>query len=976
MCALQNTLARHIILAATACILAGTACASSPSARQLSAPDLAGGDPGADGALLPSHLRCEYRVNPLGIDETKPHLSWILLPRNERQRGVTQTAYHVLVASDQNKLVTGVGDLWDSGKVMSDCNSQLTYSGVSLGSGTDCWWKVRVWDNHNNVSSWSPPARWSMGLLTPSDWSAQWIGYTYKAKTDPKLPQPTYWRKDLKAEKKIARAMLYASALGSYVVSINGKRVGEDYFNPGWTDFRRRVYYHTYDVTPMLRTGRNALAAILSTGWYAGYIWAGPFNYGSTPKLLLQLNVEYVDGTCQAFGTGTGWKVSYGPLLEADVQQGEAYDARLEIPNWNLAGFDDSSWAAPDANQAAVPVKVERDNSMAQLCAAPHPPVRRQREIKPLSMSCPTPGTYVFDLGESIAGWAKLKAKGPQGTNIILRYTGMLNPDGTIYYDYLREARVKDSYLLKGSGEEEVWEPLFTYHGFQYVEVTGYPGLPTLDTITGVVCNSDLERTGTFECSDGRVNQLYKNAVNTIVANFVDLPTGCSDRSERLGWMGQAQLMYSWCYSYDMNAFLDKYMTDIVDAQSFGKSGSYLQVSPIWGDIESPGWSDDGVCIPYALYRFYGNTNIVAKNYESLQKYLAHIERSLSGCLRTGPVYHCDGEKFIGYGDWLAIVEDRELHADVLNTLWNGWSVSNMAELAAGIGKNDDVAKYRQLLKNMKSAFNAAYVSSDGKVKHDTQGEYALGLYFGFFPENKIAGAVAHLVDDISNKSHTEARENPSKKPRIIPPGHLTTGFHSSRALLPVLSKYGQNALAYKLLLQDTYPSWLYPVKYGATSCWERWDSWSADQGFQDKRMNSFGMPHLMASVGEWLFHYVGGIGQQGEGFKNIVIKPYIGAGLTWARASYDSIHGTIAVRWEQSKGALVVDVTIPANTSATVSLPGSGTGPLTIKESGKTVWSKGACLSGVPGISGASANGDRVEFQVASGNYRFRIME
>jgi alpha-L-rhamnosidase len=912
----------------------------------------------------------------LGIDETKPHLSWILLPRNERQRGVTQTAYQVLVASDQNKLLSGVGDLWDSGKVISDCSSQVTYSGAPLGSGTDCWWKVRVWDNHSKASSWSVPARWSMGLLKPDDWSAQWIGYTYKAKTDPKLPQATYWRKEVKTEKTVARAMLYASALGSYVVHINGRRVGNDYFNPGWTDFRKRVYYHTYDVTAMLRPGHNALAAILSTGWYAGYIWAGPFNYGSTPKLLLQLNVEYVDGTRQTVGTGTDWKVSYGPLLEADIQQGETYDARLEIPNWNLAGFDDSNWEAPDVKQEPVPIKVERDNSLALLCAAPHPPVRRQREIRPVSMSCPTPGTYVFDLGESIAGWAKLKAKGPQGSNIVLRCTGKLNPDGTIYYEYLREARVKDSYVLKGSGEEEVWEPLFTYHGFQYVEVTGYPGVPTLDTITGVVCNSDLERTGSFECSDPRVNQLYRNSVDTIVANFVDLPTGCSDRSERLGWMGQAQLMYSWCYSYDMNAFLDKYMTDIVDAQSFGKSGSYLQVSPIWGDIESPGWSDDGVCVPYALYRFYGNTNIVAKNYESLQKYLAHIERSLTGYLRIGPVYHYDGQKFIGYGDWLAIVENRELHADVLNTLWNGWSVSNMAELAAGIGKHDDAAKYRQLLKNMKSAFNAAYVSSDGKVKHDIQGEYALGLYFNFFPENKIAGAVAHLVDDVANKSHTEARENPSKKPRIIPPGHLTTGFHSSRALLPVLSKYGQNALAYKLLLQDTYPSWLYPVKYGATSCWERWDSWSADQGFQDKRMNSFGMPHLMASVVEWLMSYAAGIQSSGLGGKRIAVKPYPSEGLTWLHTSYKSINGNIAVKWTRMNGgAFTMQVSIPPNTKGTISVPKNGAKSVVVYESGKLVWSKNTLVGKIPGIATAIEDADYVNFQVGSGSYEFTTL-
>lgn len=968
-----TTLASGLVFAAIAWGLAGTACTSAPRPRSQSALDSVAGKAQTNGALLPSHLRCEYRINPLGIDERRPQLSWILLAKDERQRALSQTGYQVIVASDRNKLALGIGDLWDSGKVSSDVNSHVVYSGTALGSGTDCWWKVRVWDNHHCVSDWSPPARWSMGLLQPEDWSARWIGYTYKAETDPKLPQATYWRKDIVAGKKVARAMLYASALGAYVANINGHRVGEDYFNSGWTDFRKRVYYHAYDVTPMLRTGRNSLGAILSTGWYTGYIWAGPFNYGSTPKLLLQLNVEYVDGSRQTFGTGSDWKVSYGPLLEADIQQGETYDARLEIPNWNLAGFDDSAWTAPDAVQEAVPVKVERDNATAQLWAAPHPPVKRQREIKPLTMSCPKLGTYVFDLGESIAGWAKLKGKGPAGTPVVLRFSGMLNPDGTIYTEYLREARVKDMYFLKGSGEEEVWEPLFTYHGFQFVEVTGYPGVPTLDTITGIVCNSDLERTGNFQCSDSRVNQLYKNSIDSIVANFVDLPTGCSDRAERLGWMGLGQMIYSWCYSYDMNAFLNKWMTDIVDAQSLGKSGAYLQVSPIWGDIESPGWSDDGVCVPYALYRFYGNTNIVEDNYESLKKYLAHIERSLSGYLRTGAVYHVDGEKFIGYGDWLAIVEDRELHADVLNTLWNGWSVSNMAEMAEGIGRKEDAAKYRQLLDNMKSAFNKAYVSPDGKVKHDTQGQYALGLYFGFFAEERIPLAVNHLVEDITKKSHTEARENPSKKPRVIPPGHLTTGFHSSRALLPVLSGNGQNPLAYKLLLQDTYPSWLFPVTHGATSSWERWDSWTPDQGFQDSRMNSFGMPHLMASIVEWLMAYVGGIQADGIGHKTILVKPYLGEGLDSADASYQSINGRIRVRWNRVKGGgIALNVAVPPNTKATISVPKNGGRSVVVYESGAPVWTSSGSFRRIRGITAASEEADRVNFQVGSGLYEF----
>jgi alpha-L-rhamnosidase len=968
-------MASWIFLAALTSLPGGTTGAGAPpAAERPGAHEAAAAAPRPGGALAPARLQCESRIDPLGIDVRQPRLSWVLVATEEARRGLSQTAFQVLVASDPGKLGSGQGDLWDSGKVTSDQNAQVAYAGKPLGSGQDCWWKLRVWDPANQASPWSQPARWSMGLLATNDWSAQWIGI--KAGTDSKLPPATYWRREIDTGRKIARAWLYASALGDYVLRLNGQRVGEDYFNPGWTDFRKRVYYHTYEVTPLLRSGRNCLAAVLSTGWYAGYIWAGPFNYGTTPKLLVQLNVEYEDGTRQVFGTGADWKTACGPLLEADLQQGETYDARREFPDWDRVGFQDQGWRHPELVLGATPVQVERDNQSARLCAAPHPPVRRQREIRPRSLSCPRPGVYVFDLGESIAGWARLRAQGPAGTRVALRFSGRLNPDGTLYTDYLREARVKDTYILKGSAQAEAWEPLFTYHGFQYVEVAGYPGAPTLEDITGIACHSDLARTGSFACSDPRVNQLYKNSVDSMIANLVDLPTGCSDRAERLGSMGVGQRVYSWCYSFDMNAFLTKWMTDIVDAQSLGASGSYLQVSPIWGDIESPGWSDDGVCVPYGLYRFYGNTNLIAEQYPSLKTYLGHLERSLTNYLRNGAVFHCQGEKFIGYGDWLAIVEDRERHADVLNTLWNGWSVSNLAEMAASIGQREDARHYERLLDNMKKAFDRAYLAADGKIIHDTQGEYALGLYFGFIPEQKIARAVAHLVEDILRKSHTQTRENPLKKTRVIPPGHLTTGFHSSRALLPVLSRHGRNAVAYQLLLEDTYPSWLYPVAQGATSAWERWDSWMPEAGFQDSRMNSFGMPHLMASIVEWLMAYAGGLQSDGVGFKRIAVKPYPGPGLGWAEATYQSIHGKIAVKWTRlSDGALTLRVAIPPNTQATIGVPKDGRTAVAVAEGGVSIWAKQTFRGQAAGIASASEDATHVNFQVASGQYEFRAV-
>lgn len=925
--------------------------------------------------LSPLSLRCESRINPLGIDVLNPRLSWILIPTDVNKRSLYQTAYQIIVASTKSKLLSGLGDLWNSGKKISSQNAFIVYAGKQLTSCMDCWWRVRVWDNNNQVSRWSQPARWSMGLLHDHDWSSSWIGYIYNGKAHPNLPPATYWRKKISIEKKVSRAMLYASALGDYVLYLNKKRVGKDYFSPGWPEFRKRVYYRTYDVTSMIKQGSNALGAILSTGWYAGYIWAGPFNYGTTPKILMQLNVVYEDGTRATFGTDSTWKVSYGPLIEADIQQGEIYDARKEIPNWNSIGLNDSNWAGPDVIEEALPVKIKKVNRNAWLYSAPHPPVTKQREIKPLNLSNPRPGVYIFDLGETIAGWARLKAQGPRGTKITMRYSGMLNRDGTIYTKYLREARATDTYIMKGSIQTEIWEPSFTYHGFRYVEVTGYPGKPKIDAITGVVCNSNVERTGQFSCSDKRVNQLYKNCVSTMASNLVDLVTGCSDRAERLGWMGAGQMFYSLCYSFDMDAFLTKWMTDMVDAQSLGASGSYLQCSPMWGDIESPGWSDDGVCLPYALYRFYGDTRIIKENYCSLTTYLNHIERSLTEYLRIGPVYHYAGQKFVGYGDWLSVVGDRVADSDILNTLFNGWSVSNMVEMAEAIGKKRDAQRYQQLLGNMKNAFGKAYVSSNGKIRDDNQTEYALGLYFGFFPKQKIKLAVDHLVKDILYKSHKQTGPTIANMSPIIPPSHLTTGFHGSRALLPVLSRYGRNDVAYKLLLQDTYPSWLYPVTIGATSTWERWDSWIKGKGFQDPRMNSFGMPHLMASIVEWLMGYVGGIQSIKAGFHKFAIRPYIGKGLTWARASYRSINGIILSKWEKHKGGLItLHVIVPPNTEALISLPKLGNGRMVVYDEEKLVWAKNKFVGEHNGITGASEDSMYVIFNVGSGSYNFRI--
>ncbi len=776
------------------------------------------------------------------------------------------------------------------------------------------------------------------------------------------LPPSPFLRRDFTASKPIRRATLYATALGCYEAHVNGQRVGRDYFSPGWQEFRKRVYYQTYDVTPMVRQGDNAIGVILSDGWYSGYIWAGRDTYGTVPKFRAQLRMEYMDGTVQTVATDETWKLSYGPIREGDVQQGETYDARLELPGWDSPSFRDADWQ-PVAVSTAADV---------QFGVSPLPPVRRQQEIVPVKLTEPRPGVFVFDLGQNIAGWARIKVRGEAGTKIVLRHSGMLNPDGTIYTDYLREARAIDTYYLKGTGEE-LWEPSTTYHGFQYVELTGYPGKPAPESVVGVVCHSDLPTVGVFDCSDARVNKLYSNILWTLRDNLVDIPTGCADRAERLGWCDHNLLFRTECYMIGMAPMLAKWMIDVQDSQSLSANGSFLQVAPIWGDQESPGWSDVGITGVYYMYRFYGDTRIINKHYASMARYIEHIRGDLVDGLRPFPYKFADGRTFTGYGDWLSIVFDMK-HNEVLNNLFNCRTVGMMAEMAEAVGKTADATEYRLLFNKMKAAINAKFVSAGGEMRDKTQAQYAMALEYGILPEDKTLQAVGHLADDIVQNSHQQTFADAQGKNPVIPAGHLTTGFHGTRALLPALSKYGRDDVAYALLLQDTYPSWLYLVKLGATSIWERWDSWTPEKGFQNPAMNSFNMPNLGASIGEWLFAYVGGIESDGAGFQKIRIEPHIGAGLDHAKASYDSVRGTIRAAWEKRGASLVVRVTIPANCIATVCLPTSGAARVTVQESGKTVWSGTDYVAGIAGISAACVNRDRVEMQVDSGTYEFTV--
>jgi alpha-L-rhamnosidase len=893
--------------------------------------------------VTPARLRCEYHVNPLGIDIARPRLSWEL---TSRRRGERQTAYQIRVASSDAALKAGRADLWDSGKVASDATAQIPYGGRELTSGQECWWSVRSWDRDGKPSTSSTLARWTMGLLRPTDWEAQWIGLD-PATTDHRppttdqqpggrqlvLPPSPFLRKEFAVTKPVRGATLYATALGLYEMRLNGQRVSEDLFRPGWTDYRKRVYYQTYDVTGQLRQGANVLGAILADGWACGYVGLGGrdrYRIGR-PRLLAQLRIDYVDGTSQMVVSDGSWRARTGPILEADMLMGEAYDARLELAGWDAATTDQR---ATTEGWRAVTVHPDWE---ARLEASPGPPVRRMREVKPVAVTEPGPGAFVFDLGQNIVGWARLSVTGPAGTRVRLRFAEVLNPDGTLYTANLRGARCMDTYVLKG-GAPEIWEPRFTFHGFRYVEVTGYPGRPGLEAITGVVAYSVMPDAGTFACSNAMVTQLQRNIVWGQRGNFLEVPTDCPQRDERLGWTGDVQIFArTSCTNMDVSAFLTKWMIDLADAQR--PNGAFTDVAPyVAAGAGTAAWGDAGIVVPWTLYQVYGDRRIIETHYDAMAKWIAYLEQNSQDLLRPAR----------GYGDWVAA--GARTPADVLATAYFAQSARLMARMALAIGRGEDARRYEALFGRIRDAFQRAYVTPDGRVKGETQTCYVLALAFGLMPERQRVAAVRHLIEEIRRRG-----------------GHLSTGFVGSRDLLPVLTREGRNDVAYLLLTKETYPSWGYTIRQGATTIWERWDGIRPTGGFQDPGMNSFNH-YAFGCVGEWLFSTVAGIDTDPDnpGFRHILIRPRPGGGITWARARYRSIRGPVATDWKQEGRRFTLNVSIPANTTATIYVPAPDV--RFVKESGRPAADSPGLSVNNPFFEGA------VVFSAGSGEYRFTV--
>ena len=725
---------------------------------------------------------------------------------------------------------------------------------------------------------------------------AKWIGDRRRStKGEPPCP---YLRHSFVVPGPIRRATLQWTALGVADLVLNGKKVGDEFLMPGWSDFRQRAQVMSADVTGMLQAGENTLGAVLGDGWYTGtLLWKNDRNhYGTHPQLLARLDIELHDGRKVSVTTGRGWEMRTGPIVASDIYHGETYDARRELGDWCVPNAAKAGWRPTDLFPAYGGELVPKVNE----------PVRVTQSIKPRKITEPAKGAHVFDFGQNIAGVCRLKIRGRRGQKITLKFAEMLNADGTVYRENLRLARATDTYICRGGGIEE-WTPRFTFHGFRYVEVTGMDKKPSSDLLTALVLHTDMRPTGKFRCSNPLLNRLDRNISWGLRGNFLDVPTDCPQRDERLGWTGDAQVFIGTAaFHYDVRDFFRKWLQDLRDGQR--TDGAYPDVAPDVLGKHSPlhfgnaAWADAGVICPWQIYRHYGDKEVLAENYDAMKRWIAYQERTSKNLIRPRTMY----------GDWLAIdavtAQNAPVPCDLVGTAYFAHTTELMAKIAGVLGKKDDARRFRKLHAQIVDAFRNAYVTPDGRVVGHCQTAYLLALAFDLLPAKLRPKAFAHLVDLI------EARGC-----------HLTTGFVGTPLLLPVLTLFGRTDLAYKILLQEDYPSWLYTVRNGATTMWERWNSYTKEHGFGDVGMNSFNH-YAYGAVGEWMYGVIGGIRLQSPGFKKILFAPEPGGGLKSAECRLDTPQGRVECRWQVRGKTLRGEATVPPGTTAELRLPGQRT--------------------------------------------------
>lgn len=901
----------------------------------------------SDNALItPVNLRCEYRVNPLGIDNPEPRLSWTFASdaRNQVQR-----AWQIIVSGSPEQLARDNGDVWDSGRIDSSMNINVPYQGAALVTGTRYHWKVRVWDGDGRASEWSEPAWFEAALMSPDDWEADWIG---DGRPAPERAEDFYdfipntlLRRDFVLDKPIARARLYISGLGYYEAYLNGRLVGDSVLDPAWTSYENRVYYATYDVTSMLRDGPNAIGVMLGNGWY------NPLPLGlfrrvnlrnvleiGQPKLLARIYVEYTDGTTERIRTNNTWSAGEGPVLKNNVYLGEYYDARREQPGWSQPGFDVSTW-----RQAVV-----APAPPGTLMASDIPPIRITKTLKPVAITQPQPGVYIFDMGQNYAGWIRLRANGPAGTVIRLRYAEILTDDGLPDFRTSAAGQIKeggisggpgapptawqeDNYVLKGGGPEEYTQH-FTFHGFRFIEVTGYPGVPTLDDMDGLRLNADVEQAGMFACSNPMFNQLQDVIDWTFKSNIFSIESDCPQR-EKFGYGGDMVAAgESFMYNYNMANFYEKTVRDFADDQL--ANGGMTECAPdngiassgLGGGSGPVGWQLAHPFLQDRLYRFYGDQRLIEEQYEPTRRLVAFLRTVSPGYRITR-----------GISDHASI--DPKPTA-LTSTAFYYHIAALAAEFAGILGHTEDERAYSALADSIKQVFiDDQLEEGTGRFGDATEACQTFALYYDLVPPEERDMALDRLVAAIMDDND----------------GHVTSGIFGTKMVFNVLADNGRGDVAYTMTNQRDYPGWGNMLANDATTLWEEWDG---------NKGASYNHP-MFGSPTEWFFRGVAGInpGPDAAGFDQIVIRPEPAGTLTWAKGQYESVRGLISSSWEIADGAITLNVTVPVNTTAEVHVPAARAEDAT---------EGGVPAADVPGIEFLRMEHGAAVFGVGSGTYTF----
>ncbi|MBC7689485.1 MAG: family 78 glycoside hydrolase catalytic domain [Aquabacterium sp.] len=834
-----------------------------------------------------SHLQVENQVNPMGVDIPHPRFSWQL---NSPKRNIMQVAYEIKVSAADGK-----GSSWNSGKVASGQSVHVEYAGPQLKEANKYYWQVRVWASNGQAAAWSAPAQWQMGILSPAGWKAKWIEAGY-AEDSINRPSPQF-RKQFAVAKKIKSATAFITSHGLYEAFLNGRRIGDTWLTPGWTSYNKRLQYQVYDVTQYLQSDKNTVGVALGSGWYRGTLaWNGNKNsYGRALALLFQLQITYTDGSTENVLSDESWRSAVGAIQSSEIYNGEVIDARQEKSGWMINNYDDSKWAGV--------ITKTFDNSI--LTSTVNEAVKKHETFKALQIITTPKGERVIDFGQNLVGFVMVKIKGNAGDKIIIQHAEVLDKAGNFYTENLRSAKQENTYILKGGGEE-YFEPHFTFQGFRYIKITGFTGTIKPEDFTAVALYSDMPETGNFTCSNPLLNQLQHNIQWGQKGNFLDVPTDCPQRDERLGWTGDAQV-FSRTAAYNMQVenFFGKWLKDIAADQLPNGSVPYVVPNVLGaGAAGSAGWADAATIIPWNMYLCYGDKKILEQQYASMKAWVGYMQQqSRNDLWNTG--FH--------FGDWLfyrpnddndgkSAITDKYLIAQC----FYAQSTQLVINAAKVLGNNQDVDKYIILLDKIKAAFLKEYVTPTGRLVSASQTAYVLALQFDMLPESLRAQAAERLVQNIKDYNN-----------------HLTTGFLGTPHLCHVLTRFGYTGMAYTLLLQETYPSWLYPVKMGATTIWERWDGQKPDSSFQTPGMNSFNH-YSYGAIGDWMYRVIAGIDTYDDapGYKHIKIMPHLGGNLSYANADLQTGYGMVRSHWKLEKSSLILDVEVPANTTATLYIP------------------------------------------------------